>query len=570
MLRSCAPCARALTRSQLPRASRPATVSAQLRFKQTNAHANDRPLTAPKADLRSVPSPGDQVTSDVTPSPSRSSNGKVWPDAATAIKDIKSGAVVLSAGFGLCGTAETIISAMRESPLERLTVVSNNMGLAVGGLAPLISAKKVDKCVLSYLGGNRDLMASYNNGEIALEVSPQGTLAERLRAAGAGMPGIYTPSGVGTYIETGGIPQKWTPPDADGKQKVAVTGVKKEVREFNGKKYLFEPAIHGDVAILRAWKVDRAGNCVFRYTTRAFGPLVAKAAKLTIVEAENIVEVGEINPMDVDLPGIYVDRIVPATVDKKIELLTTRKANADAASPPSSGQPVKEPSPKHDAAKEARERIGKRASKELFDGAYVNLGVGIPTLAANYLPEGQQVWLQSENGILGMGPYPTEEEIDADIINAGKQTVTLVPGASVFDSAESFTMIRGGHVDVSILGAMEVAANGDLANYMIPGKYFPGVGGAIDLTSNGDRTKIVVATTHVDKYGKPKIRDRCSLPLTAVGAVSRIITDLAVFDVDRVGGSGLTLIEVAEGHTVEEVKEKTGCEFKVAERVGKF
>ncbi|WWC91783.1 uncharacterized protein L201_006730 [Kwoniella dendrophila CBS 6074] len=529
------------------------------------------PYPTPKHDLKSVPSKGDHAESRITPH----KKGKVWIDAEHAIKDIKSGSTILSAGFGLCGTAETIITAMTErKDLQDLMVVSNNAGNAgSAGLSPLVTSGQIQRMILSYLGTNKGLMANYINGKIALELSPQGTIAERLRAAGAGMPGIYTRSGVGTFIETGGIPRRFSPKDEDGKQTVVQEGVKKEVREIDGHKYIFEPAIHGDVAILRAWKVDRAGNCVFRYTTKAFGPLVAKAAKLTIVEAENIVEIGEIGSMDIDLPGIYVDRIVPATVDKQIEIKTTREQSEN-VSPSSGDEGHKSESltPALAEAKEARERIAKRASKELYDGAYVNLGVGIPVLAANYLPEGQKVWIQSENGILGMGPYPLEDEVDADIINAGKETVTLVPGAAVFDSSESFGMIRGGHVDVSILGAMEVSANGDLANYMIPGKLIKGMGGAMDLVSNPDSTKIVVVTTHVDKYGKPKVLESCSLPLTGVAVVSRIITDLAVFDVDRnkKNGGGLTLIEVAEGHTVDEVKEKTGASFKVAPEIKYF
>lgn len=278
---------------------------------------------------------------------------------------------------------------------------------------------------------------------------------------------------------------------------------------------------------------------------------MAKAARLTIVEAEEIVPLGSLNPNDIHLPGIFVNRIVPATAPKNIEIKKLRDPNEN-------GKPS---SQSDDAAR--RNRIAKRASKELKHGYYVNLGVGIPTMAATFVPEGTKVWLQSENGILGMGPHPNEDEVDADIINAGKQTVTLLPGASTFDSAESFGMIRGGHVDVSILGALQVSASGDLANYMIPGKVFKGMGGAMDLVGNPDATKVVVATEHVAKDGSSKIVQDCKLPLTGAKCVSTIITDMCVFQVDRHRG-GLTLTEVAKGVTVDEVKSKTDAKFAVA------
>lgn len=494
---------------------------------------------------------------------------KVVASADEAVRDIAPGSTVLSSGFGLCGTPDTLIAAIARNPsITNLTCVSNNAGSGEKGLGKLLHTRQIGKMISSFIGSNKAFEAQYFAGQVALQLTPQGSIVERCRAGAFGIPAFYTPTGYGTKVQTGGLVTRYHPRSEDGTGKAELKEAEaqegRESREFGGRGYILEEAIYGDVAIVHAWKADEMGNCIFKYGASNFGPVFAKNAKLTIIEAEEIVPTGSLDPNTIQLPSIFVNRIVKATEPKHIEVLALREEK-DSESKSSAVPPEKSD------ARARRERICARAARELRNGDYVNLGVGMPTLVPSYLPDGVEVVLHSENGILGVGPYPSKEEVDPDLVNAGKETITLRPGGATFDSSESFGMIRGGHVDVTMLGALQVSAAGDLANYMIPGKLMKGMGGAMDLVSSPDATKVVVLTDHLDKNGRSKVVQTSSLPLTGTRCVSTIITDLCVFEVDRKreDGDGLTLVELMPGVTIEEVEKATDARFKLGPGIKK-
>jgi len=459
--------------------------------------------------------------------------GKVTT-AAEAVADIEDGASIGIAGFGLSHRyPSTLISALGEKGSRGLTVYCNGLGQPGFPTGTMLADNHqighLVTCFSARPGVVTEAEKQIAAGEMTLEMVPQGTLVERMRAGGAGLAAIYTPTGYGSRI-------------ADGK----------DIRYFDGKPYVLERAITTDFAFIRAAKADHFGNVAFRGGSQNFNVSFAKAARVTIVEAEEIVPTGEIAPHEVDLPGVFVSRVVPITVAMDVHNLPKR-ANRPASSA------------KQYLGKTAltRAEIGRRAAALLPDNAIVNLGAGLPVQVANWVTE-RPVVLHAENGLLNYGGF-AGDDFDPDLHDAGGQFVTTRPGTSFFDSVTSFEIARGGRLYAVILGTYQVGGNGDLANWSAPGMIGGGVGGAMDLAAGAQH--VFVTLEHTDSKGLPKLVERCEFPLTMPNCVDAIVTDLALLRrPDR--NSRFTLEEIAAGFTVDEVLSLTGMAVAVADEVG--
>jgi 3-oxoacid CoA-transferase len=428
---------------------------------------------------------------------------------------VKTGDTILVGGFGMTGNPVHLLHALAETGVRDLVYVANNVGEVGLGGGRLLRKGQIKRAIGSFFTSNPEAVAAAQRGAMEVELLPQGTLAEALRAGGAGIAGFFTPTAAGTVIAE-----------------------KAETRIVRGKPHVFVPGLRGNVAFIRAWKADTAGNLVYRMTEQNFNKAMATAADLVIAEVEAIVPVGEIDPDHVHTPGCYVDYLTLASV--------TLEDLGSSASVASSNKKV-DP---------ARMNMARRALGELKGGDVVNLGVGIPTLVADLITPEHGILLHTENGMLGVGPAPAEGGAMDYPVNAGKIPVTALPGASYFDSADSFAMIRGGHVDVAIMGGLQVDEAANLANWAVPGKPLLGVGGAMDLASGARR--LIVTMTHTNSDGSSKLVPACDLPLTARNAVDLVITELAVFCFDP---GELCLIELMPGASLEQVRASTSAKF---------
>jgi len=463
---------------------------------------------------------------------------KVVGSIEEAVGRIPDGASIAVGGFGGAGFPAELVDALSRTDRTGLHIIANGGG--GDGYARLAAEHRVRKLSMGFpFGGSWN--AEVFSGRIEVEVLPQGTLSERLRAGGAGIAAFYTPTSVGTAISDGTFPKRF---DAEGNPIEFVEA--KEIREFDGRSYVLERGLRPDFGFVKASKADRLGNLYFRLTSRNFNPSVAMAARCTIVQAQEIVEPGDLDPNEVHVPAVFVDVIVGVPVEAELprppRRRSSRVADVDGAPEPIGF---------------SREQLARNIGRDIGEGWFVNLGLGIPLLAANYVGPEKNVTMHMENGLLGAGGSP--EVPDPDLTDAGGQPVALRTGASIFDSALSFAIVRAGYLDLTVLGGLQVSAGGDLANWYMP-RGQTGVGGAMDLVRGAKR--VWVAMEHTDRDGNPKILNECTFTPTGVGVVQRIYTELGVFSLED---GTLELIEVAPGVSVDYIRARTEAPFTVRE-----
>jgi 3-oxoacid CoA-transferase len=441
---------------------------------------------------------------------------QISAEAAAAL--VKDGDTIFGGGFGMTGNPVHLLHALAKTNTRNLTFIGNNVGEQNLGGGRLLLNGQIRKMIGSFFTSNPDAVKAAQTRQVDYELLPQGTLAEAIRAGGAGIGGFYTPTSAGTVLAR-----------------------ERETKVIDGVEHVFVKGLRANVAFIRAWRADTAGNLAYRLTEQNFNKAMATAADIVVAEVEEIVPLGKLDPDAIHTPCCYVDYLVQASITET-SLGTSASVSASKK------------------ADDARTVIARRAFKELKKGDVVNLGIGIPTLIADFITPEDGIILHTENGMLGVGPSPTDGGGALHYpVNAGKIPVTALPGSSYFDSAESFAMIRGGHVDVAVMGGLQVDEGGNLANWAVPGKPLLGVGGAMDLAAGAK--KLIIVMNHFNTDGSTKIVPECTLPLTAINAVDMIITDLAVFEF--ISGV-LTLTELMIGSTLEEVKAKTSASFEVA------
>jgi 3-oxoacid CoA-transferase len=474
----------------------------------------------------------------------KSSSCKIFSSIDEAIFDIQDSCSIIVGGFGVVGTPEGILRGIHRKGVKNLNIATCLAGTRDSALGDLVQSKRVKRLHISHIGSNTAVEEQFLSGDLEVEFTTQGTLVEKFRASSMGIHSFYTPSGSGTFVEKGAVPIKFS---SNGKPEKFT--VPKSFIQDNGKKFFLEKAESGDFAIIKAWRADKAGNLVFRRTARNSNPDIAGSCPVTIVEVEELLEEGEIDPDQIHVPGIFVQRVVLSdSKEKFVERLSFRKDGGIHI--PGSPEQIRK-----------REVIARRAAREIREGMYVNLGIGIPTLIPNFLPDEFKIVLHGENGVLGIGPYPEEGMHDPDTVNAGRETITINPGGSTFSSSDSFGIIRGNHLDITFLGGLQVSQFGDLANWIVPHMKVKGMGGAVDLVCS--KAKCIVCMEHL-VFGNMKILKKCKLPLTGKMVVDKLITDLAVFEFTK---EGMILVEIAEGVSVDALRAKTQADFKVSDKL---